>query len=89
MVAQVMGFKVEECEVALDTADGSVELACEVLVEAAEHEAEPATRGAVVAPRRQSPWRLAGCDLEPEPEVVAPTKGNYYVGDADCGLAGS
>jgi hypothetical protein len=43
MVAQAMGFKVEECKVALDTVDGSVELACEVLVEAAEHETEPAT----------------------------------------------
>jgi hypothetical protein len=69
--------------------DGSVELACELLVEAAEHEAEPAARDAAVAPRRRSPWRPAGCDLEPEPEIVAPTEGDYYVGDADCGLAGS
>jgi hypothetical protein len=36
MVAlQAMGFKAEECGVALDAADGSVELACELLVEAA------------------------------------------------------
>ena len=84
-----MGIKVEECGVAMDAVDGSVELACELLVEAAEHKAELATRGAAVAPRRRSPWRPAGCDLEPEPEIVAPVGGNYYVGDADCGLAGS
>ena len=32
---------------------------------------------------------VAGCDLEPEPEIAAPVGGNYYVGDADYGLAGS
>jgi hypothetical protein len=67
-----MGFKAEECGVVLDAADGSVELACELLVEVAEHETEPAARGAAVAPRRRSPWRPAGCDLELEPEIVAP-----------------
>ena len=86
---QAMGFKVEECGVALDAADGSVEFACGLTIEAAEHEAEPAARGAAVAPRRRSPWRPAGCDPEPEPLIATPTWGNYYVGDADYGLAGS
>ena len=72
-----MGFKAEECGVALDAADGSVEHAYELLVEATEHEAELAARGAAVAPRRRSPRRLAGCDLEPEPEIAAPAGGNY------------
>jgi hypothetical protein len=84
-----MGFKAEECGVGLDAADGLVELACELLVEAAEHEAEPAARGAAVASRWRSPRRPAGYDLEPEPEIAAPVGGNYYVDDADCGLAGS
>jgi hypothetical protein len=89
-----MGFKAEECGVALDAAVGSsthacVEHACELLVEAAEHKAEPAARGAVEAPRRRSPRRPAGCDLEPEPEIAAPAGGDYYVGDADCSLADS
>ena len=48
---QAMGFNVEECGVALDAAVGSsthacVEHACELLVEAAEHKAEPAAHGA-------------------------------------------
>ena len=86
---QAMGFKAEECGVALDAADGSVEHACELLVEAAELEAELAARGAAEAPHRRSPRRPAGCDLEPEPEIAAPAGGNYYVGDADCGLADS
>jgi hypothetical protein len=86
---QAMGFKAEECGVALDAADGLVEHACELLVEAAELEAELAARGAAEAPHRRSPWRLAGCDLEPEPEIAAPAEGNYYVGDADCSLADS
>ena len=86
---QAMGFKAEECGVALNAADSSVEHACELLVKAAEHEAEPAARGAAVAPRRRSPRRLTGCDLEPEPEIAAPVGGNYYVADADCGLADS
>ena len=60
-----------------------------MLVEAAEHEAEPAAPGAAEAPRRRSPRRPAGCDLEPEREIAAPAGGNYYVGDADCGLADS
>jgi hypothetical protein len=91
---QAMGFKAEECGVALDAADGSsthacVEHACELLVEAAEHKAEAAAPGAAEAPRRRSPRRPAGYDLEPEPEIVAPVGGNYYVGDADCRLADS
>ena len=106
---QAMGFKAEECGVALDAADGSsthacVEHACELLVEAAEHKAEPAARGAAEAPRRRSPRRSAGChlepepeiaasaegcDLEPEPEIAASAEGNYYVGDANCSLADS
>ena len=91
---QAMGFKAEECGVALDAAVGSsthacVEHACELLVEAAEHKAEPAARGAAEAPRRRSPRRPAGCDLEPEPEIAASAEGNYYVGDADCSLADS
>ena len=91
---QGMGFDAEECGVALDAAVGSsthacVEHACELLVEAAEHKAEPAARGAAEAPRRRSPWRPAGCDLEPKPEIAAPVGGNYYVGDADCGPADS
>ena len=36
---QAMGFKAEECGVALDAADGSVELACELFAAAGEHEA--------------------------------------------------
>ena len=91
---QAMGFNAEECGVALDAAVGSsthacVEHACELLVEAAEHKAEPAARGAAEAPRRRSPRRPAGCDLEPEPEIAASAEGNYYVGDADCSLADS
>jgi hypothetical protein len=92
---QAMGFKAEECGVALDAADGSsthacVEHACELLAEAAEHKAEPAARrGAAEAPRRRSPRRPAGCDLEPEPEIAAPAGGNYYVGEADCSLGDS
>jgi hypothetical protein len=86
---QAMGFKTEECGVALDTAVGSsthacVEHTCELLVDAAEHKAEPAARGAAEAPRRRSSRRPAGCDLEPEPEIAVPAGGNYYVGDADC-----
>ena len=86
---QAVGFKAEECGVALDAAHGSVELACELLVEAAELEAELAARGAAEAPHRRSPRRRAGYDLGLEPEITAPVGGNYYVGDADCGLAGS
>jgi len=111
---QAMGFNAEDCGVALDAAVGAgcsgssthacVERACELLVEAAEHKAEPAARGAAEAPRRRSPRRSAGCDLEPEPEIAAsaegcdlepepeiaaPAEGNYYVGDADCSLADS
>ena len=96
---QAMGFNAEECGVALDAAVGAgcsgssthacVERACELLVEAAEHKAEPAARGAAEAPRRRSPRRPAGCDLEPEPEIAASAEGNYYVGDADCSLADS
>ena len=46
---QAMGFKVEECGVALDATDCSsthacVEHTCELLVEAAEHKAELAAR---------------------------------------------
>jgi hypothetical protein len=37
---QAMGFNVEECGVALDAANCSVELAGELLAEAAEHKAE-------------------------------------------------
>jgi hypothetical protein len=86
---QATGFKAQECEVALDAVDGSVELVCELLVKAAEHEAESVARGAAVAPRRRSPRRPAGCDLEPEHEIAAPVGGDYYVGDTDYGLAGS
>ena len=86
---QAMGFKAGECGVALDAANGLVEHACELLVEATEHKAELAVRSAAVAPRRRSPRRRAGCDLEPEPEIAVPAGGNYYVGDTDCGLAGS
>ena len=95
MVAlQAMGFKAEECGVALDAAVGSsthacVEHACELLVEAAEHKAEPAARCCGGATTAIAPRRPAGCDLEPEPEIAAPTGGNYYVGDADCSPADS
>jgi hypothetical protein len=84
---QAMGFKAEECGVALVAADGSAEHACELLVEAAEHKAEPAARDDVEAPRRRSPRCPAGCDLEPEPEIAAPVGSNYYVGDAGYSLA--
>jgi hypothetical protein len=83
-----MGFREENCGVALEASDGSIELACELLVDAAEFEAEPATHGAANALRRRLPRHPAGDDHEPEPEITAPVGGSYYVGDADCSLAG-
>jgi hypothetical protein len=49
----------------------------------------PSWPRAMLRTRRRSPRHPAGDDHEPEPEIAAPVGGNYYVGDADCSLAGS
>ena len=69
---QAMGFRAEDCGVAMEAAHGSIELACELLVDAAKHETEPAARGAGDTPRRRSTRRTAAGDHELEYEIAAP-----------------